>query len=760
MATKDNIVSLNRSEQKSVQSKSMEKNKTIIDSCLLAVSRGLGMLCENYFEKLDDALYKLADKAESNDLQTKYFDTMRETRREREGIEKTFQDSVSANYANFWRPGSKQIKAVKRKRIDYDNLSLIESDVLEEELAITNMVARCENLCMREIYAIEHRFGQLRSGITVDSNNNPLSPDKICNAFKDSISVLGADIPTKLVIYKVFEQEVISHMVEVYAGINELMRDAGILPNLKPKIRSSKVMAATSGRYVSDGSGKGGSPGVRMPGLASGEEADEATIELFDTLRQLLTSSPHGSTASGGAVFNTGLPQAETVQVIKALSALQTSDAVEKSFNADMAGGSHADLKANLLQQIRRIAGDASIGAVKQIDHDTIDMISMLFEFILDDPKIPDAMKVLLSQLQIPIIKVAILDKGFFSNRAHPARRLLNGLAHAVVGWSDDRSRSKNSLYGMVESIIRRVLSDFSEDIQLFADLADELDGFCQQEQRVSEAAEKRVSQIASGKEQLGMAKRRVKTEIDKRLKVVDVMPLAVVNMLNEGWRDVLTLHFLRHGAKSDEWQGALDAMDSLIDTIQPKQDVKERERIISEIPGLLEFMRKEMDDIQSDQYVMDRLFKELEKVHIECMRGNKVPDELIAGSEIMKKALESNDEGKSEPPKRESDLRESPKYEKLAKDIPLGSWFELREKGGVKSRIKLLWRSSVSDNCLFVNRKGVKVKEMKLSELALAMRVGAAVVITGSDDPLMDGAFAAMMESLRGTGNSKPAPA
>ncbi len=758
MATRDNIVSLDRSGPRSGQSKSVEKNRTIIDSCRIAVSRGLGMLCENYFEKLDDALYKLADKADSNDLQTRYFDSMREVRKEREGMEKNFKDNVAAGYENFWQPGSKSVTAAKRKEIDFDNLSLIESDVLEEELAISTMVARGDNLCVRELYAIEQRFSRLRNGPSVDSKNNPLSPEKICNAFKASVDVLDVDIPIKLVIFKVFEQEVVSHLDEVYAGINELMRDAGILPTLKPRIRHSKVMAATSGRHLGGGSEKEGPVGGRMDGLSPGADgADEATVELFDTLRQLLTSVPQRS--SDGAVFNADLPKAETVQVIEALSALQTSDAVGNSFDPDIASSSHADLKVNLLQQIRKIAGDASIGSVKQIDHDTIDMISMLFEFILEDKKIPDAMKVLLSQLQIPIIKVAILDKGFFANRSHPARRLLNGLANAVVGWTDDRSRSKNSLYGLVESIVRRILSDFSDDVQLFADLNDELEGFCKQEQRVSEAAEKRVSQIASGKEQLGMAKRRVKTEIEKRLTSADDIPLAAVNLLNEGWRDVLTLHFLRYGAKSSEWQDALNAMDSLIDTVQPKQDVKERKRIIGEIPGLLEFMRKEMADIQSDQHLMDRLFKDLEKVHIECMRGNKVPVDLVAGKEDLQKVLKPKDETEIEKPKRESDLRESPKYIKLAKDISLGSWFELREKGGAKSRIKLLWRSSVSDNCLFVNRKGVKVKEMTISELALALRVGAAVVIAGADDPLMDGAFAAMMESLRGAGNSTPAP-
>jgi len=102
----------------------------------------------------------------------------------------------------------------------------------------------------------------------------------------------------------------------------------------------------------------------------------------------------------------------------------------------------------------------------------------------------------------------------------------------------------------------------------------------------------------------------------------------------------------------------------------------------------------------------------------------------------------------------------ESEKYRELAKSIPLGSWLEIKEKNGAKSRIKLSWRSSVSNNYLFVNRKGVKVKEMHQNELAIALRVGSAFVIAGAEDPLMDRAFAAMMATLKGTGNSTPEPA
>ena len=203
MATRDNIVSLNRSGQTNGQTKSVEQNRAIIDSCRLAMSRGLGVLNEVYFEKLDDALYKLADKAESNDLQTGYFETLRELRKEREIVEKTFINSVLSGYDAFWHSGSKSNETTYKQDIDYDNLALIESDLLEEELAVSNMITRGESICVRELYAIEQRFSRLQNGLPVESKNNPLAPDKICNAFRAAISVVDMDIPTKIVIFKV-----------------------------------------------------------------------------------------------------------------------------------------------------------------------------------------------------------------------------------------------------------------------------------------------------------------------------------------------------------------------------------------------------------------------------------------------------------------------------------------------------------------------------------------------------------------------------
>jgi hypothetical protein len=83
-------------------------------------------------------------------------------------------------------------------------------------------------------------------------------------------------------------------------------------------------------------------------------------------------------------------------------------------------------LKAQLLNQIGALRGERP-SHVATIDEDTIDLVGMLFEFILEDRNLPAEMQVLLARLQIPYLKAAILDRKMFAHRQHPARRLLDG---------------------------------------------------------------------------------------------------------------------------------------------------------------------------------------------------------------------------------------------------------------------------------------------------------------------------------------------
>ena len=73
--------------------------------------------------------------------------------------------------------------------------------------------------------------------------------------------------------------------------------------------------------------------------------------------------------------------------------------------------------------------------------------------------------------------------------------------------------------------------------------------------------------------------------------------------------------------------------------------------------------------------------------------------------------------------------------------------------------RGKLSWRSEVSSNCVFVNRKGMKVAEKTINDIAILFRADRARVLDDLEKPLMDRALTAMLGALKDT-QGAPQPA
>ena len=73
-----------------------------------------------------------------------------------------------------------------------------------------------------------------------------------------------------------------------------------------------------------------------------------------------------------------------------------------------------------------------------------------------DSGVIPDAIKALIGRLQIPILKVAILDKKFFSNKTHPTRKLLDSLGTPP----GDLAGRAEELRGLGQTVMFVVIGD------------------------------------------------------------------------------------------------------------------------------------------------------------------------------------------------------------------------------------------------------------------------------------------------------------
>ncbi len=760
MAFQNNILSFDRGQAMERPSALPERHRAVVERCRQVMQERLSNAIKRMFEKLDDALYDLADKAESNLLQTSYFDALREMRKERERIEASFDRNVRDGFARFWQYGPVPINGYEPQQEQTDEpFSLIDNAELEEGLAVNNMISRGENRHYQALYALHQRFAEMQGGGVVDERSNPLAPAALCYAFRDAVHGIELDVPVKLVIYKQFEYQVVDALEDLYHALNEVLIGAGVLPKLVRQVQHR------SGRGTAGDAAHEGVTGTAVNGAQGGDDG-MLQAELFSALKQLLNQRRGGQAPVNDSV-PANLPVVDTAELVNALSALQRTPLPSD-------GGvvvSGLDVRTNLLQSMGLGQGADAQKRIESNDEDAIDVISMLFEFILEDRNLPDAMKALLARLQIPMLKVAILDRTFFSHKGHPARRLLNSMAQAAIGWTEEAGRAEGGLYARMESIVDQVLTSFTDDVSLFADLHEAFVRFLEKEKQGAQITEQRAAQVTQGKEQLELARRRIASEIDARLLGRDDLPPVVEKLLRDGWKDVLMLIHLREGESSAAWQEALGVMDRLLWSVQPKQEKAQRQQLLEEIPQLLKKLRSGLDGISYDQHRMSQLFGDLQRCHVACLAGNdplqtvekeaetgpsrtRSPDLKVDAAAPLQSSAENRaaaagmDDGTGNDGSAPDD-----EYLRMARNLMEGDWLEVANEKGRTFRAKLSWRSRITGNSLFVSRKGLKVAELTLEELAEWFRSGKALRLKDVNVPLLDRAMNAMVRSLSNTG-------
>jgi hypothetical protein len=706
----------------------------LVADCRNVTQEALRRLMQSMFDKLDDALYELAEKADSNTAQFRYLDAMRGVRKQRTAIETGFLDGAMARYDEFWR-GTER-RSWQHTAQEAGELSLIGEAELEEALAINAMVSKGESRFERSLAALRQRFTRLSGRQEMADDENPVGPAALADCFRKPVSELEVELAVKLVILKLFDRQVISNLGPLYDELNARFEKAGILANLNLRLRRP------AGAPVPP------TLGVPVPPTpdAYGVDAGPEGAELFNLLASLVRSQ-----RAPTAYSQVSMPVVPTPDLLGALSSLQQSAVAAAPAMLDLASirSAQATLRDTLLRSLNA-AGPTAARALGGVDEDVIDMVSMLFDFILEDRNLPDAMKALLSRLQIPMIKLALVDRGFFSRKTHPARRLLNNLARAGTGWVDDGDRSPKSLFGRVEAAVSRILTEFETDPTVFEAVNDDFGRYLETELRGAEVAEERIRQVSRGQEQLKIARNRVTDVIEKRIWARPDMPEVVKEILRAGWKDVMLLALLREGEDSPSWKKAVEVVERLIWSVTPKAQPLDRQELLSAIPPLLSELKEGFSMISFDARRTAELMKDLQTHHIACLRGT-VPTPVPAAGSAAPGAAEP-DAAAVAPPGPETRLAPTvidDEFQARAQALQVGQWVEWDGDGDQPVRAKLSWKSEVTGTYIFVNRKGMKVAEMSVADVAQLLRAGRASVLAAGESPLMERALAAMVNAL-----------
>lgn len=713
------------------------------------------------FDNADDTLFQMADRATSNAEQNAFFEAMRDLRLKRKSIERGFLQKVFETFSNLnqYEIG----RAPQLDAVSFESLSLVQNDDLEESVAQDTMVSK---VMSRDAMALGHLTTRINTLVSkkIDDRTNPFGPRALCEAFLDACRSLGVEIKVKLIIFKLFDKYVLTELDQLYAEANQLLITAGVLPELK----SAPPARRPQGR----------APGTARSAVAGGDAAgvvadmgSEEVQEVFGALQALLSE-----------VRGSGLPRREVPadavpitsnDLMRLLSHLQQHLSAQKVDDIDV----RFQLDSLLTRASAKSGRSRVVG---QVDDDVINLVSMLFEFILDDRSLPDSLKALIGRLQIPMLKVAVLDKTFFSRGSHPARRLLNEIASAAMGWSEQDDLQRDVLYQRIEQVVLRLLNDFVDDPGIFSDLLSDFLAYTGDERRRSELLEQRTRDAEEGRAKAELARQQVEQALNERL-LGRTLPEVVVRLLQEAWSKVMLLTCLKHGAESEEWRATLATMDDLIWSVEPHEAPEARMRLLELVPGLLKSLREGLTSAAFDPFSTSEFFSQLESLHVQAFQRFKrpepepvvadvaEPDAPIAADaalvvDLPELELEAAAEapamvevveeiillapGESRAPEPEASLPEGDGALDQVDNLRVGSWVEFQEDEDHKVRCKLAAIIKPTGKYIFVNRTGMKVLEKTRMGLAVEFRRGAIRLL--DDALLFDRALESVIGNLR----------
>ncbi|HYN76548.1 MAG TPA: DUF1631 family protein [Lamprocystis sp. (in: g-proteobacteria)] len=482
--------------------------------------------------------------------------------------------------------------------------------------------------------------------------------------------------------------------------------------------------------------------------------------EMFGRLVRAIEASPRSRrVARAGPAGSAGdpAPSLGLNQLIEALTCLQRGR-VDAGLGLGLGPVRIDPAGRNVLQQLS--AATIANGS-HPVDALTIDIVTMLFDVIFNDPDLPATLRVEVARLQIPVLKVAMLDKAFFAHSGHPARRLLDLIASAGVGCqASDEAR----VVAEIQAVVDGVVAEFETDIDIVFRHVERLDDFLREEDARAQARASAVVDKLARRDREDHAQTRVEAALRERLSRRGV-PAPVADFLDCHWRSVLRRAYVRAGDTGTAWVESLSTLDDLLWSVLPKHGAQERNRLLTLIPDLLRRLRTGLETAGLDG-VWDPFFAQLVGLHVGALHKEAAPD-----AEPKQTAPEPTGTSRRIPDEHRGlktlALVNTPsrieyhsahsvaapgclaasndRYLWLVQSLGVGAWVEFESFRGTRKTLRLNWVSQSRGVLLFTNRQGDNAMTMATDSLAEHLRQGKARVL--SQTPLTNRAVTHLLQ-------------
>ncbi|WP_410497644.1 DUF1631 family protein [Chitinibacter sp. S2-10] len=553
-----------------------------------------------------DALFLKADRAASLIEQRQMLDARAALMTREQGwlqalstnMDKLLNRSFQTAYSTF-RPSFSE-------SFSLDTLSLVDADEFDGELKIDELTTRLRNVAEVQLRDLNIRMAILFDQDNINERENPFRPYLLTRCLGMAAEQLQIEPELHTLLCETLTEQLQKNVVDIYQMLNQHLARHGIAAQLQLRIRTLPDAASlrpdqavqtpsTESTLFNEDTESAANASIPQALL---EGATGARFGQWSALMRQQAEYGHASLGEipsqaapagmgwlgsvkqvGGAVrqlFSGTAPIQTSPQRISPALALTI-----EQMNSQPAGLLDAQGEVrNLILEQRSELSSASPDMNEQM---IVDIVGMLFEFILRDSQVPAEIRAQLGRMQWLVLKTALQDPALFSQKHHPARLLVNRIGSIAQGLQQLDPKAER-ITAEIRRIIEALLLDEDESAELFSRMLDELDHFIARELRAADEQSELASQAMENAENRTLRFARITAQTAHALSGF-TLDGGLQHFLINIWP-----YAIEFAERNDEVQALRFRMfvPELIWSIAPKPEATDRQQLLGMIPRLI----------------------------------------------------------------------------------------------------------------------------------------------------------------------------
>ncbi len=622
----------------------------------------------------------------------------------------------------------------------FASLSLKDEDseaVLEDELleSTSNRLAARNGLALQ---LLGQRIGVLARAPAFEPESLPMGPTVLCKALVEAAKPLDLSPPARAQLIQQFGKTLVDTYPRLLDDCNANLVHAGILPFLS-YVPVRRPPGASPGTWVEDDAEHLATPiqpaaieAITTQTTARIRSAQRAPIDAsFATLQSLMQRRR----AVLSKLRPGALADAEREKNLAPLAHDDVVDALKRLRNSNTRAENVQEYRQILLAQARQQQGRGV--ALAEKDEDSFDLLALFLAQLKKGLRRTSPGNALTDKLFLPMLLSAVRDPGFFTNREHPARELLDAVSLSGARWLAEDDLDPQWL-GLLQRAVTSVQNDKEGSPESIAESNRTLQSGLQTLLRKSEMAERRQVEAARGRERLAIARMCAGDAISALLGDRSLPEFHDV-FIHHAWADVLSLTYLRGGDESDAWRDLVGITSDIIETGFADASNNLSSAHLARIGAALEQVGYHSDDSAA-------ITREL---NAEAFIGTPSPERAQLLEKLGSRARLGEDSlGRGEEAQELQHPAVQQAYEQL-RNAEMPAWIEFTSDPERPLRRRLAWVGEASGQALLVNRRGMRVEDATLVGLARKLAAGDALLLEGDVSPAKS-AWESTLDSLQ----------